>query len=471
VVDAMDLYMEGKVGELNTYVCLQLRTQHGGSPYVAFTSCVLKSPAPEWHEVFRFDVETLDPTSCLVAWVIAAPGDEREDVIAGTELGLSEEQLRQAKQEQMMTGVPLARSQPEFSTAMQTAFNRLTRRADRNEDREVARLRKLAMAQARGCEPTMDLVMAQTKDTSPLEERRWNEVQNLRALLERSGCDIADPLVPRTHLPLGCVVVRFRQLREAVWGVEPVEISRTLRLNCRGNLRIEIDFRPQFFEVAKDPRLQLLSAQEEEEIYGVKPIDPEDDSLDLLSKLNQAPVAQPVDPFKKQLMDQARSSKAKKDPEMMYKRFKEVMNWSREMIEKGEEEHLLRKTLKSKERAARVKKNTERNSSTEGPSSALQEHAKVLAEHGRLAAVDAMQRYAESKKIRQDKQAAMDRPVGAPPPPPPVPRTAKAAIAQALKEATKPKQDKALLEIPDLKWPKLKTEPWLEEALESSKFV
>jgi len=273
VLDAVDLYMEGKVGELNTYVCVQLRTHAGATPFVAFTSCVLNSPDPEWHEVFRFDVESLDPTAVLVAWVIAAPGDSAEEVQQGAEMGLSEEQLRDLKTQEVLTGKKVFRNNPQFGTSLQKSFQRLTRRADRNEDREVHRLRKLALAQSKDCEPTMDLAIPKNLDSSPLEERRWNEVANLRTLLERSGCDIHEPLVPRTHMPLGCVVVRFRQLRTAVWEIEPIEVSRTLRLNCRGNLRIEIDFRPLYFVAKEDKRAKLIPPEEEDAMYGVRALD------------------------------------------------------------------------------------------------------------------------------------------------------------------------------------------------------
>jgi len=394
----MGLYMEGKVGELNTYVCLQLRTQHGGSPYIAFTSCVLKNPSPQWHEVFRFDTESVDPSACLVAWVIAAPGDEANDVIMGTELGLSEDQLHKVKAAQMRTGIRLTRGQPEFSTAMQSAFDRLTKRADRNEYKEVARLRKLAMAQARGCEPTMDLVLPKSKASSPLEERRWDEVSNLRALLERSGCDIQDPLVPRTHLPLGCVVLRFRQLREAVWGTEPVEISRTLRLNCRGNLRIELDFRPRFFQVAANPRLQQLTPQEEEDIYSVKPLDPKDDSFDMLSPYK--PLGELPDPLQKQLQDHKRAEQGRGDPQKLFKRFNQVLAWSQATLETAEEERLLRRQQKQKAKSREPKREE----------ATAQSRIKDLAEMGRAGVVDAAATYQDWKQQKKARREKMDRP-------------------------------------------------------------
>uniref|UniRef100_A0A7S2JYC4 C2 domain-containing protein n=1 Tax=Zooxanthella nutricula TaxID=1333877 RepID=A0A7S2JYC4_9DINO len=304
VLDSVDLYMEGKVGELNTYVCLQLRTHKGATPFVAFTTCVMKDPSPEWHETFRFDIDSLDSTAVLVAWVIAAPGDDEQDVIDGTELGLSEEDLRTVKQMAVQEGVRVGRrGKAEFTEALGKAFRRFHRRADRDEDREVMRLRKRALAESRGVEPTMDLQMGINQDSSALGARRWNEVANLRATLERSGCEIHEPLVPRTHLPLGCVVTRFRQLRTAVWETEPVQVYRTLRLNCRGNLRLEVDFRPQFFEPQMDARAKQLSPEEEDRIYTVGPFDVTHPSADDLIR--------PVPPPLKKKNGKGRSARSR----------------------------------------------------------------------------------------------------------------------------------------------------------------
>mmetsp|Transcript_153584 Transcript_153584/g.492261 ORF Transcript_153584/g.492261 Transcript_153584/m.492261 type:complete len:1098 (-) Transcript_153584:103-3396(-) len=279
VLDAVDLYMEGKLGELNTYVCVMLHTHQGATPLVAFTSCMMKSPDPEWHEVFRFDIESLDPSACLVAWVVAAPGDSEDQIKQSTNFGTTEEQLAEQTRLALLRGEDITKKpanrrakQENFNTGLTTAFGRLTRKGDKSEEMEVQRLRKLAMAQSKGCEPTMDLVIPKNVESS-LAARRWNEVANLRALLERSGCEIQDPLVPRSHLPLGCVLVRFRQLRTAVWDPAPVEISRTLRLNCRGNLRIECEFRPQYFETKPENRAVLVPAEVEDRNYTVRPLD------------------------------------------------------------------------------------------------------------------------------------------------------------------------------------------------------
>ncbi|CAE8607635.1 unnamed protein product [Polarella glacialis] len=157
VLDANDLYLEGKTGFVNTYVNLQLRCQTGARPQAAFTSCVLQNSSPEWHEVFRFDTWRLDPTAVMVAWVIAAPGDSGKEVQDGAELGLPEAELRAISQMESVEGKPLHNSKPQFTSAMHDSFKRLMKRADKEEDKEVSRLRKLAMAQLTGTEPTEDL--------------------------------------------------------------------------------------------------------------------------------------------------------------------------------------------------------------------------------------------------------------------------------------------------------------------------
>jgi len=274
VLEATDLYLEGKTGVVNTYVNLQLRMQNGARPQAAFTSCVLQKSSPSWHEVFRFDTTRMDPSACLVAWVVAAPGQSAKDVMDGAAMGLDEEELAALSHMEALTGKTLNNTTPQFTSAMQDSFKRLMKRSDREEDAEVLRLRKLAMAQLTGSEPTQDLKFSQAQvkgnDGLSVADRRWNEVRNLREVLAASGCDVPEPLVPRTHLPLGCVVIRYRHLRAAVWGNEPVTVVRTLRLSCRGSLRVQIDFRPKFFECAEQERAKLLSQEEEDELQRAR---------------------------------------------------------------------------------------------------------------------------------------------------------------------------------------------------------
>eukprot|EP00913_Durusdinium_trenchii_P030078 g28185.t1 len=104
MVSATDLYLEGKTGFVNAYVNLQLRTQSGARPQAAFTSCVLQNSSPEWHEVFRFDTSHLDPSAVLVAWVVAAPGENTKEVMDGAALGLDEEELQNLSHMEAVTG-------------------------------------------------------------------------------------------------------------------------------------------------------------------------------------------------------------------------------------------------------------------------------------------------------------------------------------------------------------------------------
>jgi len=295
VLSALDLYMEGKVGELNTYVCLQFRTHRSAAPFVAFTSCVLSSPSPEWHETFRFDVEGIDSTAVLVAWVVSAPGDDADQVIEGTEFGLTEEELREIADQRIMNPQAMparTRKPPDFGSALSTNFGRATRKADRSADKEVLRMRKNALAQSRGAEPTTDLANPAARESSDYAARRWQDVENLRTVLERSGCEAHLPMVPKSHIVVGCVVVRFRQLRTAVWQTQVVDVGRTLRLNCRGMLNMEVDFRPRFFEPKPDPRASSLTPEEEDELYTLRPFDITHESAEkILGKLPEKPPA------------------------------------------------------------------------------------------------------------------------------------------------------------------------------------
>jgi len=441
VLDASDLYLEGKVGEVNAYVCLQLRTQDRAITHVAFSSCTLQNPFPEWHEVFRFDTEKLDPSACLVAWVIAAPGSSAEEVVESAERGLSEDELRRFKMEEQMAGQAVNRTRPEFTTSMQHSFKRLMRRAELAEDLEVDKLRKLAMAQTQGSAPTSDLLILRPnqKDAVPLEERRWNEVANLRALLKRSGCDIDEPLVPRSHLPLGCVVVRFRHLRTAVWSAEPVEIDRTLRLSCRGTLRLEIDFRPRFF-IAEQNARNAKSTAEEEAIYEVRPPDPLAElESDEEADGDQAESLVQAQPIRAVTVDEALAAasgeKHLSDPETLFKRFVQVTHWSR-------------KVLEAQQRL--------------GPSSAS---GSEQAPQGFLVVRKVkqyIQQYRAARELEDMRQQIMDRPVGTALAPP------RAATKDRTVQPAAPPPQPAQAPVPKL--PKLQAEPWLEELLEGSRF-
>jgi len=90
VVGAKELYQEGKADQINSYVYLEFCSKSGIAPMIAYSTCVVTEASPQWHEVFRFDVEKLDPSAYLVAWVVSAPGDDFDDIITGAQHGLTE---------------------------------------------------------------------------------------------------------------------------------------------------------------------------------------------------------------------------------------------------------------------------------------------------------------------------------------------------------------------------------------------
>jgi hypothetical protein len=258
-VKAEDLYHEGKVDQISSYVDLELCSKRGDSPLVAYSTCIMNQQNPQWHEVFRFDVEHLDPSAYLIAWVVSAPGEEFEDIINGAMYGLTEEQLSEIAFKRATAiasgfGAPVAHK-PDFRTALEKSLKKATLHADRADDKEVDRLTKIEKMDRKPAASTFQ------RHAIPALERRWNEVMNLRQLLQKTGCDVMDPLIPKTHMPLGCVVARFRHLRGAIWGLEPVSMDRMMRLQCKGGLRIEMDFRPQYFAVL-DPLQGMMEAED-----------------------------------------------------------------------------------------------------------------------------------------------------------------------------------------------------------------
>lgn len=473
VLEATDLYLEGKTGFVNAYVNLQLRTQAGARPQAAFTSCVLQNSSPEWHEVFRFDTQSLDPSACLVAWVVAAPGENTKEVMDGAALGLDEEELQNLSHMEAVTGKTLHQVKPQFTSALQESFQRLMKRADREEDSEVLRLRKLAMAQLTGTEPTEDLKLSTTQvkgeDGLALTERRWNEVSNLREVLARSGCDVPEPLVPRTHLPLGCVVVRYRHLRQAVWGSEPVTVVRTLRLSCRGSLRVQIDFRPKLFECKEEERAKMLSPEEEDELYRVtagteedekrealmfqeqlekKRADAERLSIDIMGKMKARQQILSAD----EALERAKRIRHMRDPEVLLKRFQQVTHWAgavlkiREEFRNAEVERAQQAARQAELLASEAKKGEieEKHKTSVGLSSKLKTYVRT--------------RYKAWSDERAFKEAALDKPIGTVDP-------QELMKAKAVPGVPMPKK------VPPPTIPRLKAERWVEEFLEGSRMI
>jgi len=217
---------------------------------VAYTTCVVTEASPQWHEVFRFDVEHIDPTAYLVAWVISAPGGDFDDIIEGAQHALTEDQLTANLIKRAVDGIDERHHKTDFNKDMRKSMKRQTQRHDFMDDKEVHKNNALARM------PVQPPASSYQRHEIPILERRWNDVMNFRQLMQKTGCDIQEPLIPRTHMPLGCIVARFRTLRTAVWGTEPVSMNRALRLSCKGKLGIEIDFRPRYF-IAVDPLRSL----------------------------------------------------------------------------------------------------------------------------------------------------------------------------------------------------------------------
>eukprot|EP00434_Breviolum_minutum_P006543 symbB.v1.2.005776.t1/scaffold289.1/size287290/21 len=466
VLEATDLYLEGKTGFVNAYVNLQLRTQTGARPQAAFTSCVLQNSSPEWHEVFRFDTSHLDPTAVLVAWVVAAPGENTKEVTDGAALGLDEEELQNLSHMEAVTGKTLHQVKPQFTSALQESFQRLMKRADREEETEVLRLRKLAMAQLTETEPTEDLKLSTTQvkgeDGLALTERRWNEVSNLREVLARSGCDVPEPLVPRTHLPLGCVVVRYRHLRQAVWGSEPVTV-------VRGSLRVQIDFRPKFFECKEEERAKMLSPEEEDELYRVtagteedekrealmfqeqlekKRADAERLSIDIMGKMKARQQILSAD----EALERAKRIQHMRDPQVLLRRFQQVTHWAgsvvkiREEFRNAEVERAQQAARQAELLASEAKKGEveEKHKTSVGLSTRLKAYVRT--------------RYKAWSEERAFKEAALDKPIGSVDP-------QELMKAKAVPGVPMPKK------VPPPTIPRLKAERWVEEFLEGSRMI
>lgn len=447
------LYLEGKGSMVNTYVCLQLRTEQGSTPQVAFTSAFYQCSDPVWNETFRFDVSQLDPSAVLVAWVMNAPGNDLNDIAMGAALGLTEEQQRRLFVLELENGGEVATVPPvNFMTALKDTFSRFMRRADRAEDREVMRLRHLAMAEAVDVPPTEDLIERSDAEVGILStsDRKWADVANLQEVMKKSGCDLPDPLAPSTNLPIGCVIVRMRHLQAAVWDTEPITIDRRLRLSTRGSLRLDIDFRPRFFESRPDPRDVFLSPEEEEELYGLRGADePETDPKlaqalqDEAKRLSEENVFE-VEELEELLREGAHAVgrgrvKARLTPADMYAKYSAVSIWSSEVIQAREQMLFgnyggpIEDPDLIKEVKAFIDKKIKQSRKKSEIAKTKKELAKVMA----------------------------DLPIGTAPP---------KALSQALQVQPEAEPGKASSADLKLKLPKLKAPRWVEEYVECSRF-
>jgi len=436
VIGAKDLYHEGKADQINTYILLELRSQRTQTPLVAFTTCVVKDGAPHWQEEFRFDTKALDTSAYLVAWVISAPGEEFEDICKGAELGLTEAQLEKASMARKLRGLEEGKDhlKMDFKNGMEKAFRKQMQRADARDDMEVERQKRVELMAKKPDESTFQ------RHDIPYQERCWNEVENMRKYLGRAGVNISDPLVPRTHLPLGCLVIRFRELRASVWHDEPVVVDRKLRLACRGSLRLEVDFRPRYFHSTL-PAMANLNAEEFE------PRTPRQDDLE--ESLETAVAAKLAEKQKKLEKEKKRSmiiksgvdkeavgrgrARAAENPEYMYRRFMQVSVWASSVL-------AVRKRLT--------------NDTFQTDQEELARQAGLVAKL-QSAGAYVKWRYKKMREFREHQREVLDQKVLARAIEPP----------KRFKTAPKAQPGKKRGEVPVLN-----VEPWLEEVIQGSRF-
>jgi len=299
-------------------------TKKGDAPLIAYTTCIASNASPDWHETFRFDTQSLDPTAYLIAWVVSAPGEDYDDIIAGSLYSLTEEQLQEAAMQRAVTGIDTRHYKPDFNRDLPKMLKRQTHYYDKSDDAKVHKDNAIARL------PNPPPASTYQKDNIPPIERRWNDVMNLRQMLQKTSCEIQDPLIPRTHMPLGCIVARFRHLRGAVWGTEPITMNRMVRLNCKGSLNIELDFRPRFF-LATDPLSQMKLEEE------FVPRTPRVDDLEVnaetqaLDAIDRASKGEPHGLVLTGLPDFGPCGREamQANPDELYKKYKQVNLWAK----------------------------------------------------------------------------------------------------------------------------------------------
>jgi len=362
---------------------------------------------------------------------------------------LTEPQLNALRIEKAVQGSSIKHRKPEFATSLDQTFRRLMHRSDKQADLAVIRQKKLEGTSEQG------LLKIKT-DSVPLEERRWTEVSNLKKLYKNSGIDLLDPLVPRSHMPMGCVVVRFRQLRSAVWGTEPVHIEREMRASCRGSVTMEVDFRPKYFITFNPHKVLASAAGEDEEVHTPRANEAEELAEDVakMSKkkeeicaIDRLGLRKVVKPGRKNIVE---VSPVQKDPMVMYKRFMQWAVWSHQvlMVRKelgpgGLEGHLKREAAKKAEEDAELAREQDMSKRGEKKKVVRKKHPTV---------VDRVKKWQEERK---EKQLAMDKPMTATPSVDLPASVTKAKAAQPV-----------LGRIP---MPKDADEPWMEDLLGGSR--
>jgi len=443
VVRAKDLYQEGKADQINSYVYLEFLPRKGDAPMIAYSTCITGNASPHWHEVFRFDVQSLDPTAYVVAWVVSAPGEEFEDIIEGAQHSLTEEQLQANAMKRAVDGVEPHHHRADFNKDLMRMLRRQTHQHDRGDDIEVHKNNALARLPPERQPPASTY----QRHEIPILERRWNDVMNLRQIMQKTGCDLQEPLIPRTHMPLGCVVARFRHLRAAVWGTEPTTMDRMLRMNCKGSLCIEMDFRPQFF-LAKDP---LKGLRDEEDF---EPRTPRADDLEqtaataALEAREGADRAAPSELIIGGITTAAGGESIlggrqsmQQNPVELYRKYQQVTKWAGSVL------------------VARKKMQEEEMKAMGGKKEEGEDNMGWLLQF----ALEQRRKYQMYRDRRQEAKDTLDREVQAQALPPSGIQVQKAVTV------TKPQPGQPKVAFDTI--PIMRVEPWLEEILEGSRFV
>lgn len=428
---AKDLYHEGKADQINSYVYLELCTKQGSAPLIAYTTCILTEGSPQWNESFRFDVEMIDPSAYICAWVISAPGDDFLDVMNGALFEMTEEQLNEALMQRAVTGVDNRITTQDFNKDLGKMLRRQTHRADLGDDKQVHRNNAIAMM------PHQPPASSYQRPDVPILERRWNDVLNFRQLMQKTGVNIQDPIIPRTHMPIGCVVCRFRTMRAAVWGTEPMNLKRNLRLSCKGLLQLELDFNPTYF-IAVDP----LNGHNREPDF--EPRTPRESDLHETNesirleaeRLATLPPAHDLVLTGAEGVD-ARTGRAfmQENPLELYRKYREVTSWSKMVL---------------KERRRREAEDAKSMGFMDAGSDGVSWAKSVIHNYWR--------KYQLYKEEKNAKSESMDRMITSVAIKSNMPRgKVVASKAQAGKDKKR-------------EYPELKVEPWLDDILDGSRF-
>lgn len=249
VEEAADLQLEGVGESLNPYCYVQFVSNKDSGITASFTTCVLHETYPQWHESFRMDTTHLDPSAYLVVWVLTAPGTTQQEVIDSSIYGIDADEVQARAREMALMGkkAGAAKKGQNYADSMQKIFDNLIVKANKEQRMEAQKVQE---------EEANKVLKAGIKGDvgNSLQARRWLQVQNFQRSLAHQ-IQVPSPPVPPSHVPLGVMLVRFRHLREAAWSSFPLVLDRTLRLNTRGRLTVQIDFRPKFQQVP-DPAKQ-----------------------------------------------------------------------------------------------------------------------------------------------------------------------------------------------------------------------